>query len=76
MSETLELGMPRKVLTLAMLMGAHGDCLVADYQGCCSACRDFLNTAFDVTYGPAGMRPLGDVLDELWDDMQGDRTNG
>ncbi len=74
MRDDVELGMPRRVLSLAVTMGAHGDCLVADYDTCCSACKDMLNTAFDLSYNPGGLRPLGEVLDDLWDDMFGDRA--
>ncbi len=69
----VQVGMPKKVFTLALMMGAHGDCLVASYDDCCSDCRDFLTTAFDLTYGQPGSRPLGDVLDELFTDMNEDR---
>lgn len=69
----LNLGMPRRVVSLAVTMGAHGDCLMSTHDQCCSTCRDLVNTAFELNYNPDGMKPLRDVLDELLEDMMGDR---
>lgn len=69
-------GMPRRVLLLAMTMGAHGDCLVASYESCCSVCRTMVDTAFDVTYlADASNHTLGDVLDSIFQDMASDGTH-
>ena len=43
--------LPRKVFRLAMLAGAHADCLVSGSDHACEACSQIIISVFDRLYG-------------------------
>lgn len=61
---------PQRVLIQARDLGAHDECIEADWEGACNKCRAILNQAFDVFYGDsensdeALMRIINDILED------------
>lgn len=49
-------GMPVKVMSKALQLGIHNDCIVAGPEGVCDECREHIVMAFDFYYGGSESR--------------------
>lgn len=61
---------PQRVVTKALELGAHEDCIEADWDGSCDSCRLAFLTAFDSFYSMADnadealMMIINDILED------------
>lgn len=64
-------GNPQKVLTKAVQLGVHNDCLVADIDGACESCIETLHQVYDLYYGH--ILTVEGRLEAILDDLHAER---